>query len=347
MLFGEFMAALRQGHIYQVYLLAGEEPYFIERAERRILGAICGDDADRASMVHIFDGDLPVPELMEQLTTMPLFAEKSVVLLRGTKLFHDTKGKDAVAKGRPDQDMERLMALLEAMPPANHVIFETDKADKRRKIYKVVQKVGAVLDADPVNPWNIDGWLKEKLLELGREFDREAKAYFMEAVSMMRPISLVALDQEFTKLTLYTDEKRFTRQDLVQVFSRLPEVSGFSLLEAIDGQEPKRALMLLERQLAEGTFLPLLLAGLVRHVRQLWQARDYMAKGLSAKELAVALGLKPFIAAKVSRAAATYHKALLRRVFLRLAEADYLLKTGQAGAEVLEEAVIALLRRER
>ena len=350
MQYGEFLAALRQRGPVHAYLLAGEEPYFIKRARRSVLRTIAPDEAIWPEMVQSIDGDIPVPELIERLTQAPLFTEKSVLLLSGTRLFNETKKSETSPtdkrKGRMERDMDRLLALLTALPTENYVIFEAaGKADKRRRIYKTVQKAGLVLDADPVTAWNIDDWLREKLVELGREFDREARAYFMGAVSMMRPISLSFLDEELTKLALYTDARRFTRADLEQAFSRLPEVSGFALFDAIDARDIKRALMLLERQIADGVFLPLLLAGLARHVRVLWQAKEYMTRGVSKKALAAALEIHPYIAAKAENAAGTYDDALLHRILLHLADADYALKTGKAGPEVLEEAVIALSQR--
>ena len=84
--------------------------------------------------------------------------------------------------------------------------------------------------------------------------------------------------------------------------------------------------MLLHRQLADGTYFTVLLALLTRHVRQLWQAKVLMKGGVRGKALAKPLELNPFIAEKLGRAAAA-------------------LKTGKAGNELLEEAVITLCKR--
>ncbi|MGP1471504.1 MAG: DNA polymerase III subunit delta [Schwartzia sp. (in: firmicutes)] len=349
MQYGEFTSALRQGRLRQVYLLTGKEPYFIAHAKRRILQAICPDEAVWTELVDQVEGHPSIPAIIERLTAIPFFTPQRVYLFAGTRLFGEGKsaeGAEGQREGRSERDMARLMETLAALPPSNYVIFETaGKVDKRRKLYKAVQKVGLVLEADPVTAWTIDGWLRDKLAELGRDFDREARAYFMEAVSVMRPISLSFLDQELTKLALYTAAKRFTREDLERAFSRLPEVSGFALFDAIDAREVSRALSILERQIADGVYLPLLLAGLVRHVRTLLQAKEHLSHGVRGKALAGALELHPFVAEKVGKVAPSYETALLRRVFLHLADADYALKTGQAGAEVLEEAVIALCRR--
>ena len=100
----------------------------------------------------------------------------------------------------------------------------------------------------------------------------------------------------------------------------------------------------LRRQLADGTYFTVLLALLTRHVRQLWQAKVLMAKGVRGRALAKPLELNPFIAEKLGRAAASFKEPVLKRAMLLLIDADYLLKTGQAGNELLEEAVITLCK---
>jgi DNA polymerase-3 subunit delta len=102
-------------------------------------------------------------------------------------------------------------------------------------------------------------------------------------------------------------------------------------------------MQILERQMAEGTYLPILLSGLARHVRQLWQAKDLMSKGIRGKALAQPMNIKsPYIAEKLGNSAKNFDVTVLRNVFLLLCDADYKMKTGQGGEELLEEAVIAL-----
>ena len=234
------------------------------------------------------------------------------------------------------------------MPPYSYVIFESaEKADKRRKLYKTIDKAGAVLEAEPIRAWNINDWLQGKLQELNKDLDREAYAYFSGAVSMMQQISLGYLDQEFNKLALYTKERHITKKDLQQVFAGLPEVSAFSMLDAISAHDMRKALQLLRRQTGDGVFLPLILGLLVRHVRQLWQAKTLMSRGVRGRALGGPLEMNPYIAEKLGRASQTFSEAQLHEAFLLLADADYRLKTGQAGPELLEQAVIGLCRREK
>lgn len=350
--YGEFMAALRKGLGKHVYLLAGEEHYYIEKAEERILdGLFPGGMAERQDALQSIHGDLDSDALVGLIESAPFFADKNVILLKGAGWFKEKKSNEADKTGKKTKNPaakkeERLIKTLQDMPSYSYVIFvSNEKADKRRKLYKAIEKAGAVLEAEAVRAWNINDWLQGKLQELNKDLDREAYAYFSGAVSMMQQISLGYLDREFDKLALYTTERHITKKDLLQVFSSLPEVSAFSMLDAISAKDVRKALQLLRRQVEDGVFLPLLLSLLVRHVRQLWQAHVLIQKGYRGKQLAAPLELNPFIAEKLGRASQGFSEAVLKQAMLDLSDADYALKTGQAGPELLENVVICLCER--
>ena len=90
MKFGEFMAKLRRG-VPHAMLLAGEEPYYIGKAEAAILGALLPEEAERGAAVQVLERDPSPTELAELLETVPFLTEKSVLVLRGTELFREKK----------------------------------------------------------------------------------------------------------------------------------------------------------------------------------------------------------------------------------------------------------------
>ena len=345
MKYGELMAALRQGPLPHVFLLAGEEPYYIEKTRERLLQLLFPDPEAIKDGLQKFSGDVDMDRLLGTLDTVPFFAERNVVLVQDTGLFKagSAKAGDQQEKAGGDKGQQRLLAFLENMPEYSYLLFVTGtKPDKRKKLYKAVERLGLVLEAEPVRPWNIGDWLTGKLNSIDRQLDKEALEYFQGAVSLMQPISLKFLDSEFDKLALFTDRRLITRKQLVQVFAGIPEVSNFALLDAVSARDARQALTLLGRQLADGTYFTIILALLTRHVRQLWQARVLIARGVRGKALAQPLGLNPFIAEKLGRAAANFPEAVLKRGMLELIDADYLLKTGLAGEERLEHALIVL-----
>ena len=343
MKYSEFMGRLGIGELPHIFLLAGEEHYYIEKAKRAILHRLGADKEDFNDALQKFTGDIGLDTLMGTIETAPFIAEKNVLLVQDTPLFKAAKAETGKER---EKQLARLISLFENMPPYSYVIFISgDKPDKRKKICKAVEKAGLVLEAEALRAWNIDDWLRVKLHEIKKELEPEAAAYFHGAVSLMQPISLAFLDKEFDKLALYTKERRITLSDLKQVFASLPEVSNFALLDAVSNRQAGKALSLLKRQLQEGTYFTIILAMLTRHVRQLWQARVLMVQGVRGKALAKPLELNPFIAEKLGQAAERFSEKVLKAAMLELIDADYKLKTGQAEEEVLEHAIIILCRR--
>ena len=346
MKFGDFMASLQRGELKHVYLLAGEEHYYIEKAQERILSRLFANPQEQGEAIQKISGVVDSDDLVGLIETAPFFASKNVLLLQDTSLFKD-KNEGEEKKAGKDKKLERLLATLADMPEFSYVIFvQNGKADKRRKIYKTIEKNGMVLEAEAIRAWNINDWLQGKLQTINKDMDREAMAYFSGVVSTMQTISLEFLDREFDKLALFSQDRRITRELLEKVFAGLPEVSVFALLDAISERKAKKALQLLRRQLNDGTYFTVILALLTRHVRQLWQAQVLQQQGIRGKALAKPLELNPFIAEKLGRAAMQFPAAVLKRNMLELIDADYFLKTGQAGDEVLEHIVIDLCRGE-
>jgi len=343
----EFMASLAKGALPHVFLLAGEESYYTRRAEEAILRRLLPTPEERADALIRYEEMPSIDVLMESLETAPFFTDKIVVLVRDAAIFRTGKKKDEEdLSSSKDTHADRLIALLSDLPSTTYAVFTLGaKPDKRRKLYQAVEKYGRVLESEPVRAWTVENWLNGRLREMGRSMQREARSFFLNVVSMMPTISLEFLDRQLEKLILYTDNAQFTEADLRAAFSEMPEVSVFALMDAVSARDVQRALDLLARCRADGVHFTVLLALLTRHVRQLWQAKRLLMTGTPPKGLGKVMGLHPFIAEKLGGHARGFSEATLARAILSLADADYLLKTGQAGDELLEDALIRLCRK--
>ena len=346
--YAEFMASLSKGELPHVFLLAGEESYYTRRAEEAILRRLLPDTEDRADALIRYEEMPSIDTLMEALETAPFFTDKIVVLVRDAAIFRAAKKKDEDTDPPASKDTaaDALIARLTDLLPTTYVIFTLDaKPDKRRKLYQTVEKHGRALESEPVRPWTVENWLNGRLREMGRSMHPKARTFFLNVVGIMPTISLEFLDRQLEKLTLYTDNPQFTEDDLRAAFSEMPEVSVFALMDAVSARDVRPALDLLARCRADGVHFTVLLALLVRHVRQLWQAKRLLMNGTPPKGLGKIMGLHPFIAEKLGGHARLFSEATLSDAVLALADADYLLKTGQAGDELLEDVVIRLCQK--
>ncbi|MBR2179130.1 MAG: DNA polymerase III subunit delta [Selenomonadaceae bacterium] len=343
----DFVMSLKT--IKHVYLLTGVESYYIDRGVEDILSRLFKKNEDRSEGLVKIDCDkkADVNEIIAAIETAPFFAEKNVVLVKNITLFKTkaaTSEEQSKSSKRKDPTTERLINILSDMLDTNYVIFTTNEpADKRKSLYKTVNKVGIILEAEALRPWQIDNWLNYTLKSLKKNMDTEARKYFIEIISMMPEISLNYLDNELKKTALYVTGTIITKKDLQTIMAEPPEVSSFALIDAVTERNLQKAMYLLTVQINEHKEAPLI-ALLVRQVRLMIRAKYYMEQGIKGKSLANPLSLNPYIAQKTGEAATKFSDKTLEEVFLMLADADYFFKSGKFGAEMLERIIIKLIK---
>ena len=350
MKYGELMAGLRKGSPGHLYLLAGEESYFIEKAKERLLQCFFPDGYQKED-VQVLEEGTSLSEIMEAVETVPFFLDKNVIVVKAAGLFKDKKNEDEGKSGRKAGSAEeRFLARLKNLPEFSYVIFELHgKADKRKKLYKAISSAGQVMEAEPIRASNMGDWLQGRLQELNKEMDRHAYEYFVGAVSSMQSVNLGFLSKELEKLALFMGpgQRKISREHLLQVFSDVPEISSFAMLNAIGAGQTAKALQLFQRQLDNGVYFALTVGLVARQIRLWWQAQALQAQGVRGRALAGKLGQPPFIAEKTGREAASFPPGLLKKALLALSDADYGLKTGQADLVELEAVIIMLANRGR
>ena len=330
MKFKEFMTALDK-EVKNVNLLSGEETFYIDKAREKILSKLAVEKSEVVTLDC--SQKIPIAEIVSSIDSAPFFNPINVVIVKNAPFF-GAEGKS-----------ERLESVLQNMQATNYVIFTAKTADKRRKLYKIVSKVGAILEADLLRAWQLDDWLNEKLQSMQKKMYGEARKYFSERVGILPEISLWYLENEFDKIALAVKNPEITVADLKKLLTEPPEVSNFALPDAIDAKKIKLAVQILRTQTRDRSKIPVLTITLANHVRRLLRAKFFMAKGIKGQALAQPLEMNPFIAKKLSATAETYSTKLLEEIFIEIADADYKLKFGLADAEILEKIVIKLSSR--
>lgn len=368
--FAARLGRLEDNRLPHVFLLCGEETYFTDKAAELLLSRLLPSAQERADGLIQLEGAMEPQTLEQEISAVPFFGDRLVVLVKQSKIFGDKRkpgredeGDGGEKKpGRSDKAMESLLAAIADMPETNYVIFRQNAIpDKRKKIYKVLEKAGLVMEATPLRPWQAADWLAADLGRRGFRLEPAAGEYLTGMLSALHEVPLGYLSGELDKLELFLAAqgirpmggRGLTPVSVDQIkasFSKLPEISGFAITAAIDEGRGADALRLFAEEIKEGAYLPVIAGMLVRRVREYLTAKALLKRGLRGRELSQALGQQRFypnIINQLTRTVNSKEESLLRRVFLDLAEADYRLKTGKGGPELLEAAVIALAKGSR
>ena len=329
--FKDFMKEL-DGNLKHVYLLSGKETFYIDKAREKILSKLKIPRQDIFTLDY--KDKMPISDVINLIETSPLFTKLNVVIIRNATFFSG------------EGNLESLEKSLSDILPTTYVIFIAESADKRRKLYKTVSKVGAILEAEQLRSWEVGDWLNEKLKSIGKIMNGQARKFFSERIEVLPEISLWYLENELDKVAAYVSEKEITVADLQKILTEPPELSNFAIIDAINAKQTEKALQILRNQLRDVYKIPLIIGLLVRNVRQLILAKFYLKRGMKSKELTKPLEVtSPYIAQKIGTAASSYSTKLLEEIFLELADVDFNFKVGRAGAESLEKIVVKLCRR--
>jgi len=283
---------------------------------------------------------------MALMETVPFMGGKNVIVVRGTSLFRQRKTGSSEETDGTDKADDRLLQLVANIPEYTIVVFSTiDKVDKRRKLFKMVEKHGAAVEVAYLKAKDVRGWLNATLAELNKKMANDAIEYFLGIVSMMSKVSLGFLHNELEKIALYTGKKTMiSQQDLVEIMSAIPEISVFSMIDAVSQKQLGKALQLVGEQIEAGEHPLKLISLLARQVRMMWQIKEMAEGGYSSRDVADKLGIVPFIGEKMLKQSRNFTVEILKSTMVSLAAADHDLKSGKASPMVLEEIIIAMCK---
>ena len=154
----KIIADIKGRKLQPVYLLHGEEPYYIDLISDYIEENVLNDAQKGFDQTILYGKDTDFVTIINAAKRYPMMSDYQVIIVKEAQNL----------KWKGDDDL--LLTYLEN-PMKNTVLvlaYKYSKFDKRKKIYKVAEKAGVVLESaklydDKVAPWitafvNSKGW---------------------------------------------------------------------------------------------------------------------------------------------------------------------------------------------
>lgn len=179
----------------------------------------------------------------------------------------------------PSEQLEEL--LREGLPAENCLILTAEAVDKRKKIFKVIEKAGIILHFG-----QIKGEAATK-----DTFRREARKLLDESGKSLTPAAWIALGKktafqlrpslnELQKLILFVgDQSVIEGKDVEAVVGKTSEDSIFDLTTALAEKDATAALAALKALLDQGEHHLMILTMISREIRMLLQAAILVRSG--------------------------------------------------------------------
>ncbi|MBD0328710.1 MAG: DNA polymerase III subunit delta [Thermoleophilia bacterium] len=231
----------------------------------------------------------------------------------------------------------RALADYLATPSPDTVVALTGEAKADGPLAKAVRKSGEVLAYD-VPRKALARWVGEQFERLGARADAAACRALVELVGD----DLVALGGEAEKLATWAAGDPIAAED-VQALVATQAEDPFALTEAWGRRDVAAALTACEAALERSgrprrDEVHRLAGALARHVARVAACQRLAADGVTAREAAGRLRLRPYAAVKAFEHAARYSEEELADAVVRLAALDHGLKGGSRLREELQLA---------
>lgn len=341
----ELIQQLQAGQVSPLYLLHGGDAWQTSEALRQIREMIPTEL--RSLNIITLSGKGLRPAELESSLQMVFFGDRRVIVVEEPPFLKSGRGEESEAKSVAKGDDERWQQVM-AQASLEMVIVLTlsEKADNRRKLYKWISGFGTVVDCLPPKAGEVIGYAQD-LLRRHKKLRFEAGV--AELLAEVAGDQLGVLHHELEKLLLYAHgQSRISLADARAVVSESAEADIFALIDAVSARSLSEASGLLDDLLRRGDPHPLqIFAMLLRQIRLLLMAQTYLQQRIPQAQLAVQMGVHPFVARKLSQQAGQFDAQALTGVLQAAAEKDLAVKTGRLSQVLALQLILAELAQAR
>ena len=349
-----------------IYLLHGPDEWLRSERLAALRAALGPREMGELSTTWLDGRKTRVAEVCYHADVVPFLTERRLVIV--SSLLAQFKRRQPAGKkkeaGKPSAagedtgeeggaassaDRDALIAYLAHVPPSTDLaLVETETVPSNDRVYKEIARLAAAGQADIVAceapaERDLPEWVIRRAKAKGGAI--EPAAAFDLASSVGRNLRL--LENELDKLLAYRDRSGpIRREDVRALTPYVQEANIFDMVDAIGQQNTAQAVRLLHDLEQGGAAALYVLSMIVRQFRILVQVSDQMSQGLTADEIAKAIGLHPFPTQKAMQQARRWSMAALQAAYDRLLDADLAIKTGKMPDTLaVELAVVELSSR--
>lgn len=317
-----------------VFLLYGKHTYLIHMIRDKIINKAINEEEKDFNLAFYDMESEQVQTAVEDAETLPFMGDKRVVVIENPVFLTNQNKKTDV-----EHDVERLTKYVQSPAPDSIVIITAsyEKLDKRKKLYKQLQKSAQTFELNRVTDHLIYELLSAKANEYGTNYTKEAH----EALISMAGDNLQQLMNEVAKLSLYCGEgSEITKNNVDELASRSLEQNVFELVNQVMKKNITASYRILGDMYKQKQEPIKLLALLANQLRLIYQVNLYLSQGYTQQQLAKKLNVHPYRVKIASQQSRSFKLDDLTKALTLCTETDFKMKRGQLDKHLALELCI-------
>lgn len=214
-----------------IYLLMGEESFFIDRLCEQLAGSILSEAERSFNQITLYGKDSDAGTVVNYCRQMPMMGAYEVIILKEAQQL---------------RDIDKL-SLYTTKPSATTILIVCHKeknVDKRSSLYKSVSANGVVFESIRPRDYEIGPWLSEYVGSKGCSITPKGLAMLTDHLGT----DVSKISNEITKLLVSLPEgtKQITEVHIEENVGISKDFNNFELCKAVVTRDVKRALTIAE-----------------------------------------------------------------------------------------------------
>jgi DNA polymerase III subunit delta len=222
---------IKAGNLKPIYFLMGEEPYYIDKLTEFIEQNVLEEHERDFNQSILYGRDVTMDDVIGTAKRFPMIADRQVVVVREAQELSRT--------------IDKLEAYAENPQPTTVLVFayKYKTLDKRKKITKLLDKVGVVFESKKLYENQVGDWIKRVLSGQGYSIDNKAVAMLVEFLGT----DLSKINNELDKLKIILPKGHtFTPNDIEENIGFSKDFNNFELRKAIGEKNQVKAYQIID-----------------------------------------------------------------------------------------------------
>ncbi|MDO4702758.1 DNA polymerase III subunit delta [Tannerella sp.] len=211
-----------------IYVLMGEEPYFIDRISELLLQHVLNESERDFNQMILYGADTKAVDIINAARRFPMMSEYQLVVVREAQLVANIDLLTSYAKN----PLASTILVIE---------HKYKKLDGRKGLSAAVAKTGVLFDSKKIPDYKIEDYIASVLRERAFEADRKAAAMLAEYLGNDLALLHQTLDKLRILLTTDSPEKKITPELIEKNVGISKEYNNFELQRAIADKDVLKA----------------------------------------------------------------------------------------------------------
>lgn len=281
----KIIQAVRMKQFAPVYLIDGEEPYYLDKITAIFENEILTPAEKDFNLTVLYGKDAEWNDVLSTCRRFPMFAERQVVILRDAAQFKG--GKD------DEKGLNALLSYVEKPSLSTVFLIEHSfkKADSKTRFVKRVKEKGVHFTSDKIKEDKLPDWIEDFGTEIGFKIARQEA----EILASYLGSDLQKIANEIEKIRINVPgEKQLTMPLITKYIGVSKEYNIFDFPTALTGTNRDKFYSMLNYFLAntKAAPIPLLIGSFYNHFNRMYIA--HFMTGKNDKEAAAAMGMSPY-----------------------------------------------------